>query len=369
MSSFSVSARLRAMVGVVFLVAVLGGLPAMSPTAHAEPRTITVATYDLTPFVMTRDGVKSGFTIDLLDEISKRTGWDFVFVEAGSTAGLLKSVAENRVEMAACAVSITSDRAEIYDFSQPIMKAGLQIAVGADSVEHTQPGLLDFLELLFSKTMAIWLAAALILTVIPAHIIWFLERRDPESIVDRSYFPGIFQAFAWGLGILSATPEDTPPYWPTRVVHILWAFVGIIFVAYFTATLTANLTVDKFESKISSPTDLIGKRVCTVSETTSTINLTKLGVDFTGVPVIEDCYTGLREENFDAIVFDAPILQHYVAHAGEGFANIAGPIFHDEDYGILFPLGSELRRQVDDALLAIRESGDFDLIEQKWLGT
>ena len=357
------------MVSVLLLVAILGGLPGLSPAAHAEPRTITVATYDLTPFVMTRDGVKSGFTIDLLDEISKRTGWDFVFVEAGSTAGLLEAVAQNRAEMAACAISITSDRAEIYDFSQPIMKAGLQIAVGAGSVEHTQPGLPDFLGLLFSKTMAIWLIAALILTVLPAHIIWLLEQRDEDSIVSRSYIPGIFQAFAWGLGILSATPEDTPRYWPTRVVHVLWAFVGIIFVAYFTATLTANLTVDKFESRINSPADLIGKRVCTVSATTSSINLTKMGIDFTGVSAIEDCYAGLREDTFDAIVFDSPILLHYVANTGEGFANIAGAIFHDEDYGILFPLGSELRREVDDALLAIRESGDFDLIKQKWLGT
>ena len=145
--------------------------------------------------------------------------------------------------------------------------------------------------------------------------------------------------------------------------------VGIIFVAYFTATLTANLTVDKFESRINSPADLIGKRVCTVSATTSSINLTKMGIDFTGVSAIEDCYAGLREDTFDAIVFDSPILLHYVANTGEGFANIAGPIFHDEDYGILFPLGSELRREVDDALLAIRESGDFDLIKQKWLGT
>lgn len=344
-------------------------LPETAPVARAETRVITVATYDLKPFVMTRNGVRSGFTIDLLDEIAKRTGWDFVYVDGGTTAGLLNSLAEGRTEMAACAISITSDRAEMFDFSQPIMKGGLQIAVAASAIEHTQPGLVDFLKLLFSKTMAIWLFAALVLTIVPAHIIWILERRSGESVVSRSYFPGIFQAFAWGLGMLAATPEETPRYLPTRAVQVLWAFVGIIFVAYFTATLTANLTVDKFVSAIQSPADLIGRRVCTVADTTATANLTKLNVDFTGVPVIEDCYAGLREDKFDAIVFDAPVLQHYVQHDGAGVATIAGPIFHDGDYGIAFPLGSPLRRQVDDALLSIRESGDFDLIKQKWLGS
>lgn len=359
--------RLRSIVGVMVLVATIACVPT-TPAAHAETRSVTVATYDLTPFVITRDGVKTGFTIDLLDEVSKRTGWQFSFVDGGSTAGMLKTVADGRADAAACAISITSDRSQIFDFSQPIMKAGLQIAVPVSAIEHTQAGLVDFLKLLFSETMGIWLIGALILTIVPAHIIWLLELRNPESAVSRSYYPGVFQAFAWGIGILAATPEDSSAYAPTRTVKTLWAFVGIIFVAYFTATLTANITVDKFESKISSPSDLIGKKVCTVSKTTSTANLSKLGIEFTGVPRIEDCYSGLRESKFDAVVFDAPVLQYYVKHDGIGIANIAGPVFHDEDYGIVFALGSELRRQVDDALLSIRESGDFDLIKQKWLG-
>jgi ABC-type amino acid transport substrate-binding protein len=49
-------------------------------------------------------------------------------------------------------------------------------------------------------------------------------------------------------------------------------------------------------------------------------------------------------------------------------AEIASPIFQFEDYGIAFPLGSDLRKQADDALLSIRENGDYDLIKAKWLG-
>lgn len=67
-------------------------------------------------------------------------------------------------------------------------------------------------------------------------------------------------------------------------------------------------------------------------------------------------------------MFDAPALQYYVLHDGAGLAEIAGPVFYDEDYGIVFPLGSKLRREVDDALLSIQENGELDLIKQKWLG-
>lgn len=360
--------RLGSIVTVALIVAALAGLPGLSPSAQAAPRTITLATYDLKPFVMTKNGLRRGFTIDLLDEIAKRTGWDFTYVDVGTTAGMLKAVSERRVDAAACAVSITSDRAETMDFSQPILKAGLQIAVPAAAVQVTQPGLSDFLRLLFSQTLLIWLFAALVMTIVPAHIIWLLERPHGHPMVSRKYFPGIFQAFAWGLGMLSASPDDAPRHWQTRIVNLLWAFIAVIFGAYFTATLTANLTVEKFDSKINSPLDLIGRRVCTVAETTSTINLDKLGVEYTGVRDIQECYNGLRAEKFDAIVFDAPVLQYYVRQEGAGVVTLAGPIFHDEDYGILFPLGSPLRREFDDVLLSIRESGDYDLIKQKWLG-
>jgi polar amino acid transport system substrate-binding protein len=361
--------RVRALAIVAMLVAAVGCLPALTPRAHAAPRTVTISTYDIEPFVMTRGTVRTGFTIDLLNEIAKHTGWTYSYVDGQTVQGLLTAVKERQVDAAAAAISITSDRAQALDFSQPILNAGLQIVVPATSVERTQPGLTNFLKLLFSKTMLVWLLAALALTVIPAHIIWLLERRHRDAMVSRSYFPGIFQAFAWGLGMLAAAPDDAPRHWQTRTLGVLWAFVSIIFVAYYTATLTANLTVAKFDAQIKTPADLVGKRVCTVTGTTSTTYLRSLGVDFAGVGQIDECYAQLKSTATDAIVFDAPILQYFVAHDGAGVATMAGPVFHQEDYGVAFPIGSDLRKEFDDALLQIREDGDFDLIKQKWLGT
>ncbi len=364
-------AKSRAILGVALLVALIGGLPGLASRATAAPpppRVVTVSTYDIEPFVMTEDGIKSGFTIDLLDAIAKRTGWTFTYLDGQSVKGILEDVTGRRADAAAAAISITAQRAEIMDFSQPILNAGLQIVVPAGSIERSQPGLTDFLKLLFSKTMAIWLLAALALTVIPAHVIWLLERRHADSMVSKSYFPGIFQSFAWGLGMLAAAPDDAPRHWQTRTLGVLWAFVSIIFVAYYTATLTANLTVEKFDSQIGSPADLVGRSVCTIANTTSSTYLDQVGVRFTGAPRVEDCYDGLKRREYEAVVTDAPLLQYYVAHDGVGVAEIASPIFHPEDYGIAFPLGSDLRKQVDEALLSIRENGDYALIKRKWLG-
>ena len=364
-----VGVRARAVVIVAALIAVLGGLPALTASAAPPPREVRVATHDMAPFVMTDDGVKSGFTIDILDAAAKRVGWTLSYIDVATVGDQLAAVSDGRADAAAGGISITADRSQRFDFSQPTLNAGLQIMIPDGAAKRSSPGLVDFLKLLFSKTMLVWLGVALLLTVVPAHIIWLLERRHDHSMVSRKYFPGIFQAFGWGLGMLAAQPDDSPKHWQTRALGLLWAFVSIIFVAYYTATLTANLTVEKFDAQISSPSDLFGKRVCTVAGTTSSEFLGGIGLDATGRSAITDCYPGLSDDTFDAVVFDAPVLRFYASQDGAGNAQMAGPVFKDEDYGVAFRNGSELRKQFDEALLSMREDGSYDLIKGKWFGT
>jgi polar amino acid transport system substrate-binding protein len=168
--------------------------------------------------------------------------------------------------------------------------------------------------------------------------------------------------------MLAAAPFDPPLRWPIRVVTIIWTFVSIIFVAYYTAILTTNFTVSTITSQISTPADLIGKKVCTVADTTSSAYLNKLGAPFTGAAQIEDCYDGLGKGDFQAVVYDAPVLQYYLTHGGAGVAVPAGAVFKDEDYGLVFPAGSQLREAADSALLSMQEDGQYELLKKKWFG-
>lgn len=362
------SVRLRALVAAL-AVAILPALPGFSPSAAADPQNVTVATHELEPFVMTDGGIKSGFTIELLNAIAEREDWTLDYVDVANVTEQLQAVAERRVDAAATAISITADRTKDYDFSQPILNSGLQIMVPTRNLERSTPGLRDFLDLVFSKMMLIWLLAGLVISVIPAHIIWFSERRHGHPMVPKSYFRGVFRALGWSLGMLAGQPDDIPKHTLTRILATLWAFVGVIFAAYYTATLTANLTVDKFNAQINSPDDLLGKRVCTVTGTQPATYLDSIGVQAKGVATIDDCYAELTKGNLDAVVFDAPVLRFYVSHEGAGIAQIVGTIFEAEDYGVAFPDGSELRKRFDRGLLSIREDGSYDLIKQKWFGS
>jgi polar amino acid transport system substrate-binding protein len=62
--------------------------------------------------------------------------------------------------------------------------------------------------LLFSKTILVWLGIALLFILIPAHVVWLLERRHQDGIMSSAnYFPCILHALYWAASTL-ATPAE-----------------------------------------------------------------------------------------------------------------------------------------------------------------
>lgn len=357
----------------VLAMVVLFGALLLAPPASAQPDAdsapVTVAIHPLEPFVMeTISGELTGFSIDLWNEIANRLGRQTEFVHTENVGGQLAAVAEGRAELAIGAISLTADREQHFDFSQPTLDGGLQIIVPVHDTRPAVPGLGGYLELLFSRTMLIWLSAAVVVSVIPAHVFWLIERRGDNPVVSRSYFPGIFQAFSWGIGSLVGKNSTTATRTITRSLAILWGFAGIVFISFYSANLSATLTVAKLDAKITGPADLYEKSVATVAGTTAAQFLRGMGIPATETDTIEQSYHLLREDGYDAVVFDSPVLRYYVAHRGEGVAVMAGPVFQEENQGFVFNIGSPLRKPINQALFRMREDGTYNLIKEKWFG-
>lgn len=342
--------------------------PPANPGATAE--TVNVVVHPLEPFVMrTSSGELTGFSVDLWDEVAKRMGWATEYLVTDDVRGQLASVAAGRASVAVGGISLTAQRERSFDFTQPTLDAGLQIIVPVQDTRPSVPGLGGYLDLLLSRTMLVWLTAAVVISVVPAHIFWLVERRrDEKPAVSRSYFPGIFQAFGWGMGSLVGRQSTSATQTLTKALAILWGFAAIVFVSFYSANLSATLTVAKLDAKITGPADLYEKSVATVRGTTAADFLHSMGIEATETSTIEDSYHLLREEGYDAVVFDAPVLRYYVAHRGEGVAVTAGPVFQDENQGFVVSTNSPLRRPINQALFRMREDGTYNLIKEKWFG-
>jgi len=117
---------------------------------------------------------------------------------------------------------------------------------------------------------------------------------------------------------------------------------------------------------IKGPQDLSGKRVATTPGSTAAAFLRDLKVRVHQFPVLKYGYFALLDRKVDAIVFDSPVLLNYAAFAGKGRVKVVGPIFRQEDYGIVFPQNSPLRDEVNGALSGLRADGSYQKLYDRW---
>jgi len=320
------------------------------------------------PFVIDQADRLTGFGIELWEEAASRLKAKTIYLkEPAPTDAALRA---NKVDLLVSPVFITVERDRDYDFSYPILDAGQQVMVRGTSETAAQNPLDDLLSLLFSKTAAIWLGVGLVLVLVPAHIVWLLERRHPEGIIPtKSYYPGLFHAIYWSVSTLLTQAEQMPRQWLARVIALLWMFTGVVFVALYTAQLTATLTVQQIRGPINGPDDLPGKRIGTIEGSVSATYLRDHNARVHAYANAEEMFQALLDKKVDALLYAAPVLRYFAAREGKGLVRMVGPEFNKEGLGIAFPNGSPLRRQVNNALIAMREDGTYQRIYEKWFGS
>lgn len=345
----------------------LGFFSAGLSSAQTKEPTLRVATREVRPFVFEDNGQLTGFSVELWQEIARQMNVKSQFVMKSTVKDLLSSVNAHEAALGIAAISITAERELQWDFSQPMFDAGLQILVPAQSAQGSVLGAI--VAGVFSTAVLPSLGIVLLIILIPAHLVWFFERRNPNGmLVHRGYFPGIFEACWWAASTLATQADQMPRAALARLLAVIWMFTSVVFIAYFTAAVTSSLTVQQLRGEINGPEDLPGKRVASVQGSTSAEYLRQHSVDPTEFAKVEEAFDALRQGQADAVVYDAPVLLYYASHEGKGKMQTVGAIFRKESYGILFPSDSPYRKRVNEALLKIKENGTYDQLYKKWFG-
>ena len=339
--------------------------PSVAPNS-VSAQSLRVVTRLVPPFVTRQDARYAGFSVDLWNAIARQAHFQFAWNEVATVADILAAVKEGRGDLAIAAISITAQREQDFDFSHPMFESGLQIMVGAEVGGGLS--LDQIAKLLTTGPMPFLLMLLAGLIVIPAHMAWFVERKHKERIFASSYVPGIFEAIWWATGAATGQQSDYPRSGWGRALSGLATLVSLVFLAYFTAALTSELTVETLRGGINSPQDLPHHRVGTIAGSTADKYLQSIDVSAIQFKQVPEMLAELEHNRLDAVVFDSPVLLYYAANAGKGKVKMVGPVLRKENYGILFPPGSPLRKPVNEALLRLREDGTYSMLFEKWFG-
>jgi len=338
-------------------------------SAFAQPaqEQLKVATRIVKPFVFEENSRLTGFSVELWNEIAKQLNVATEYVVKPTVKELLSSVNNHEAALGIAAISITAERELHWDFSQPMFEAGLQILA---PVHGDRAALIRsiFANLLSTAVVPYVLAVAFILLII-AHLVWWFEQRHPSGMLtEKSYFPGIFEVCWWAASTLATQADQMPRAAVARLVAVFWMFASVVFIAYFTAAVTSNLTLQQLRSDINDAKDLPGKRVGSVQGSTASEYLRQHSIEAMDYTKIEDAYPALQDGQLDAVVYDAPVLLYFASREGKGRFQTVGAIFRKENYGIAFPDKSPLRKRVNEALLKLKENGTYESLYLKWFG-
>ena len=353
---------------VISLVIALLALP-----AHSQAKQdLVVLVKPIPPFVKYEDdGSLTGFSIDLWRALGKQAGFTTTYKRANTLTELLDGIEIASADAAIAAVTINSEREKRMDFSHTYFHSGLQVLVRSENAGIAGKVWATIVSILSSPTFltAIFIFFAGLL--VAAHIIWMAERRRNPQFA-KSYLSGIWDSFWWSLVTVTTVGygDKTPKTHTGRAFAILWIVFGYLGFAWFTAIVTSTVTVSQLTGNITGPDSLANHRVGTVRSSTSArwLRQNVPGARILVYDNIGRAYDQLLAKDIDAVVYDAPSVLYFTANRGKGLVRPAGPVFHQEEYGIAFPSGSPLREKVNRALLVLYENGTYKQIYTKWFG-
>ena len=334
--------------------------------AQTQTQTLHVATRLIPPFVMEDKGKLTGFSVELWQKIAQQLGAKSTLTVYPNLPKTFLAVEQWTADLAISAISITAEREQKFDFSYPMFASGLKILVRNPQRTGFIPNVIRDL---FSPALMQIIGLAFVMVIVAAHLVWFFERRHPRSSISERYFPGIFEAAWWSASTLATQAEEMPRGALGRVLAVFWMFIAVLFVAYFTATVTAGMTVQTLQGDIKGLDDLKGRVTATVTKSTAAEFLQSRGLQTLEVDQIDAAYDALLSQKADAVLFDAPVLLYYTAHEGQGKVRLVGETVRDENYGILMPTNSPNRKPINEALLKLKENGTYQSLYDKWFKT
>jgi polar amino acid transport system substrate-binding protein len=347
---------------------------------YAQSETLKIGIKPSEPWVMYDQNVSDkdkkpiGFSIDLWNNIAKELKVDTQWVYYNSTSELIEAAKKGEVDAAISAVTITSTREELIDFSSSMYELGLQVMVDASK---SSASVLELMGKEIKKMMNLETTLMFLLfLLITMHLRWFVDKKDEKSdLFSKEYKRGIIDSFWWGITML-ITWETPPSKGLARVIDLMWHIVGILAVSILTAIVTSALTAQAIGGSIRSEKDLAGKFVAAVETDAPRKYVEKIGANVIPVKTLEEGIALVKSGKAEALVHDGPRLV-YLANKINKKSNkkvlmVAPFTFNPQNYGIVFPSESKLKERTDRVLLKLREANGLEKsfhrkLQDKWL--
>jgi len=314
----------------------------------AQEQSLRVAVRVAPPFVTEGADGYEGQLIDLFEDIAAEKQWRYEYEELGLKE-LLEGVSSGNYDLGLGAITANADRETMLDFSHPVSSSGLGIATRMESRAGWQAVLTALISPAFLRVTGALFALLFILGT----LVWLAERRRNSEQFGGSASSGIASGFWWAAVTMTTVGygDKAPLTFVGRMLAIVWMFAALIMVSTFTAAITSALTVGQLSNRIQDASDLNGKRLLSVAESTSADWLSERKLKAQLFPDVEQALEQLARGKADAVIHDEPLLRWTIEQQYADKLDTLALLLERQDYAIALPPRSPLREDLNRGIL------------------
>ena len=340
-------------------------LQTLSAQEKSLADTLLVGVAGNEPFLVDTS-LRSGIAIEIWAELADNLHIPYKVIYYEDVPHALAALEQNKVQAAAGPITITAERAEQVQFTQPYYQSSLSIMSITD-----HPSIIDRILPLFSYKFFIALAIFLFILAVVGAFLWLAERKKNPKQFPSEPVTGIANGMWCAIATMTTTGygDIAPKTFWGRFTAGAWMVVSIIFATSLIAGISSVLTLGGIHtSSIKMAEELSGKKVAAVLESPAEDFVQQNGGKVITIDNIAQGYQMLKSKKVDAVVFDRPQLLYYLKEHPDEDASVSAAEYQRQGYGFAFSLSEKNMHNVNVALLNLKESGTIERITKKWLG-
>ena len=310
---------------------------------------ITVGIKNSPPFIIKNsENSFSGLSIDLWNKIADSLNIKYKFKEY-TLQGLITALENNKIDLCINPLTVTSNRVQKIDFTQPFFITNLAIATRPESGNNIILFITKFFSIDFIEIVLILFLVILIFGI----LVWLFERKHNKEQFEKN-IKGIWSGIWWSAVTMTTVGygDKSPQTLGGRIVALVWMFTAIITISSFTASITSSLTINKLNNKIKGPGDLKNFNVGSIKSSTSDIYLLNKEIEHINFSNIKNGLEAIINNRIAAFVYDEPILRYTISENNfQKEITILPSKFNTQYYSFSLPRKSDLLDKINPLLL------------------
>jgi polar amino acid transport system substrate-binding protein len=320
------------------------------------------------PFVFKDEkGEWVGISIFLWEQLAEKLKWEYEYIEKESLSPLIKSLENAEVDLSINPLTVTSNRIEKIDFTQPFFIANSVIATEV----KTEDKVWNLLGSIFSVEFIQAVLLLLMVVFLGGFFVWWFEhKKNPQF---PKGWPGLWAGVWWSAATMTTVGygDKAPKTIAGQIVGFIWMFAAILMISGFMAGIASALTVEQLDDDWTDINQLREVKVGSVEGSASKIFLTNHFIKSKDYKSSALGLKALANKEIEAFVYDEPILRHEIERDSLSSKLRVLPFrFNTQYYSFGLPKGSPLIDKINPVLLeSIEDVGwkavlsDYDLVE------